>query len=275
MDWLIYHNPDCGTSRNVLAALHSSGIEPQIIEYLRTPPDRSTLAKLIAGIGLPVRGVIRERGTPFHALGLDDASRGDDALLEAMVRHPILINRPIVVAPGSIRLCRPSDVVLDLLSDRAVHDLRKEDGAPFLRDEPVSGKDRELRATLAEAGLPVDDLEEAGRHFFAYRTPAGALMGFGGYELYDGDALLRSVVVPPNARSTGVGRNLVPLLMRRAFDRGARHAFVLTTAAKSFFERLRFEQIDRKTAPPAILATRQAADLCSSSTPLLMRRIIL
>jgi len=275
MGWAIYHNPDCGTSRNVLAALHASGIAPRIIEYLRSPPDRSTLKELIAGTGLPLRGLIREHGTPFHQLGLDDPSRSDDELVEAMVRHPILINRPIVVGPDSTQLCRPSDVVFDLLNGRAGGDLKREDGAPFLRDEPISGSASELRVTLEEARLPVDDLEQTGRHFFAYRTLGDTQVGFGGYELYDGDVLLRSVVVTPNARSTGVGRNLVPLLMRRTFDRGARRAFVLTTTAKSFFERLRFEPIDRTTAPPAILATRQAAGLCPSSAPLLMRRITL
>ena len=166
MAWAIYHNPDCGTSRNVLAAVRSSGIEPRIIDYLRNPPDRSTLEALIAGIGLPVRGVIRERGTPFHELGLDDPSRSDDKLVEAMVKHPILINRPIVVATNSIQLCRPSDIVFDLVKAPPARGLKKEDGAPFLLDEPISGKDRKLRITLEEAGLPVDDLEEAGRHFF-------------------------------------------------------------------------------------------------------------
>jgi arsenate reductase len=275
MRFTIYHNPDCGTSRNVLAALRSSGVEPEIIEYLKHPPDRSTLLHLIDGIGLPVRGVVRERGTPFHELGLDDPTRSDDELVDAMMKHPILINRPIVVAPTAVQLCRPSDVVLGLVNGQAPADLKKEDGAKFLRDAPISGQDRELRSALAEAQLPVDDLEETGRHFFAYRTLDGTLAGFGGYELYGSDVLLRSIVVPPKARSARIGRTLVPLLTRRAFDHGARRAFVLTTTAKSFFERLGFARIDRDTAPPDILATRQAAGLCPSSAPLLARRIAL
>jgi len=275
MRFAIYHNPECGTSRNVLAALRASGIEPDIIEYLKNPPDRSTLFDLIGAIGLPVRGVIRERGTPFKELGLDDLSRTDDELVDAMLKHPILINRPIVVAPDAVQLCRPSDIILDLVNGRAPDDLTKEDGARFLRDRPISGDDRELRSALAEAELPVDDLEEAGRHFFAYHTLDGTLAGFGGYEIYGSDVLLRSVVVPPKARGAGIGRNLVALLARRAFDHGAHRAFVLTTTARSFFARLGFERIDRKAAPPAILATRQAAGLCPSTASLLARRIAL
>jgi arsenate reductase len=100
----------------VLAALGAACIEPEIVEYLKTPPDRSTLSQLIARTGLPVRAAVRERGTPSHELGLDDPSRSDDELLDAMTRHPILINRPIVVAPNAVALCRPSDIVLDIFT---------------------------------------------------------------------------------------------------------------------------------------------------------------
>jgi arsenate reductase (glutaredoxin) len=111
----IYHNPDCGTSRNVLAMIRNSGEEPRIIEYLKTPPSRSELAGLIARMGVPVRDVLRRKGTPHDALGLDDPTLSDDALLDAMMGHPILINRPIVVTPDAVRLCRPSETVLDIL----------------------------------------------------------------------------------------------------------------------------------------------------------------
>ena len=271
----IYHNPNCGTSRNVLAALGAACIEPEIVEYLKTPPDRSTLSQLIARTGLPVRAAVRERGTPSHELGLDDPSRSDDELLDAMTRHPILINRPIVVAPNAVALCRPSDIVLDILPRRLQSDLRKEDGARFLRDEPTSGDDPEMRAALGDAQLPADDLCEPGRRFFRYRTLDGRTVGFGCFELYGSDTLLRSIVVPPEARSARVGRNLVPLLMRRAFDAGARRAFVLTTTAKEFLERLGFERILRESAPATILATRQAAGLCPSTAPMLERRLTL
>lgn len=115
MDVIIYHNPDCGTSRNTLALIRNAGIEPHVIEYLKTPPSRALLAQLIARAGLSVREVLREKGTPFAELGLGDPSLSDDALLDAAMAHPILINRPLVVSPLGVRLCRPSERVLDLL----------------------------------------------------------------------------------------------------------------------------------------------------------------
>ena len=124
----IYHNPDCGTSRNTLALIRNSGAEPRVIEYLKTPPDRDTLRGLIDAMGLSVRAVLREKGTPFAELHLDDASLSDDALIEAMLTHPILINRPIVVTPLGTRLCRPSEVVLDILPSPQQGPFTKEDG---------------------------------------------------------------------------------------------------------------------------------------------------
>jgi arsenate reductase len=118
MSVTIYHNPDCGTSRNALAMIRNAGIEPEIIEYLKTPPDRETLKDLIARAGLTVRAALREKGTPYAELGLGDASLNDEQLLDAMMQHPILINRPFVVAPLGVRLCRPSEVVLDILPAR-------------------------------------------------------------------------------------------------------------------------------------------------------------
>lgn len=115
MDVIIYHNPDCGTSRNTLAMIRNAGIEPHVIEYLKTPPSRALLQQLITRAGLRVRDVVREKGTPYAELGLGDPTLSDDALLDAMMAHPILINRPIVVSPKGVRLCRPSELVLDLL----------------------------------------------------------------------------------------------------------------------------------------------------------------
>lgn len=115
MDVIIYHNPACGTSRNTLAMIRNAGVEPHVIEYLKTPPSRALLAELIARAGLTVRGALREKGTPYGELGLADPALDDDALLDAMMAHPILINRPLVVSPKGVRLCRPSELVLDLL----------------------------------------------------------------------------------------------------------------------------------------------------------------
>lgn len=128
MSVTIYHNPDCGTSRNVLGLIRNAGIEPAVVEYLKTPPAREELAEMIRNAGLTVRQALREKGTPYHELGLDDASLRDDQLLDAMLAHPILINRPFVVTPQGVRLCRPSEVVLDILPASQKGAFTKEDG---------------------------------------------------------------------------------------------------------------------------------------------------
>jgi arsenate reductase (glutaredoxin) len=127
MDVIIYHNPDCGTSRNTLGLIRNAGIEPHIIEYLKTPPTRLLLRQFIDRMGVSVREVIREKGTPYEELGLDNPDLTDDQLLEAMMAHPILINRPIVVTPKGVRLCRPSEEALDLLPPQQ-GEFVKEDG---------------------------------------------------------------------------------------------------------------------------------------------------
>lgn len=125
---VIYHNPDCGTSRNTLALIRNSGVEPTVIEYLKTPPTRDELAGLIRRMGVPMRAVLREKGTPYAELGLGAPALSDDQLLDAMMAHPILINRPIVVTPIGVRLCRPSEAVLDILPDAQRGAFAKEDG---------------------------------------------------------------------------------------------------------------------------------------------------
>lgn len=115
MDITIYHNPKCGTSRNTLALIRNTGVEPQVIDYVGNPPSRDALKNLIAKAGLTVRDAIREKGTPYAELGLDNPALSDDALLDAMLAHAILINRPFVVTPNGVRLCRPSELVLDIL----------------------------------------------------------------------------------------------------------------------------------------------------------------
>ena len=114
----VYHNPNCGTSRNVLAHLRAAGIEPEVVEYLKVPPTRERLVELIRKMGIPVRALLRQKGTPYDELGLDDPALTDDHLLDAMLAHPILINRPIVETPLGTRLCRPSETVLELLPRR-------------------------------------------------------------------------------------------------------------------------------------------------------------
>ena len=128
----IYHNPACGTSRNVLGLIRNSGEEPTIIEYLKTPPDRDTLQALIAAMGVPVRDVLREKGTPYAELDLGNPKWSDDDLIGFMLQHPILINRPIVVTPLGTKLCRPSEAVLDLLPQPQRGAFSKEDGEPVV-----------------------------------------------------------------------------------------------------------------------------------------------
>lgn len=124
----IYHNPNCGTSRNTLAMIRQSGVEPNIIEYLKTPPNRTELKALLKGMGLGVRAVLRQKGTPYDELGLGEPKWTDEQLIDFMLQHPILINRPIVVTPMGTRLCRPSEAVLDVLSQPQQAAFSKEDG---------------------------------------------------------------------------------------------------------------------------------------------------
>lgn len=124
----IYHNPSCGTSRNTLAMIRASGVEPQIIEYLKTPPDREKLIQLITQMGIATRELLREKGTPYTDLGLDDLNVSDAVLIDAMLQHPILINRPIVVTAKGVKLCRPSELVLEILDNPNCGQFTKEDG---------------------------------------------------------------------------------------------------------------------------------------------------
>ena len=134
MSVTIYHNPTCGTSRNTLAMIRQSGEEPEVIEYLKTPPSRARLLEMVGAMAIPVRALLREKGTPYAELGLADPKWSDDELLGFMLDHPILINRPIVVTPKGTRLCRPSEAVLDLL-EHPVASFVKEDGEVVTRGE--------------------------------------------------------------------------------------------------------------------------------------------
>ncbi|MFN4040872.1 MAG: arsenate reductase (glutaredoxin) [Brevundimonas sp.] len=128
MDVVIYHNPACGTSRNTLALIRHVGIEPHVIEYLKTPPSRAMIQSLVERMGAPLRSLLREKGTPFAELGLDEPGLTDEHLLDAIEAHPVLLNRPIVVSPRGVKLCRPSETVLDLLPTEGLKPFVKEDG---------------------------------------------------------------------------------------------------------------------------------------------------
>jgi arsenate reductase len=135
MSIVIYHNPACGTSRNTLAIIRQSGEEPEVIDYRKNPPSRARLKELIAAMGVPVRSLLREKGTPYKELGLDDAKWTDEELIDFMLAHPILINRPIVVTPKGVRLCRPSEVVLEILPNPNIGSFTKEDGEVIIDAE--------------------------------------------------------------------------------------------------------------------------------------------
>ncbi len=134
-DITIYHNPRCGTSRNVLALIRNTGAEPEVIEYLKTPPSRETLRRLIAQMNMPVREAMRRKEALYEELALGNPALGDDALLDAMLAHPVLINRPIVVTPLGTRLCRPSEAVLDILPLPQRAAFAKEDGEPVVNEQ--------------------------------------------------------------------------------------------------------------------------------------------
>ena len=131
----IFHNPDCGTSRNTLALIRNSGASPVVVDYLKTPPGRAKLVELLAALGMPVRELLRRKGTPYDELGLDDMALSDEQLLDAMVAHPILMNRPIVVTPLGTRLCRPSEAVLEILPSPQLGAFAKEDGEAVIDTE--------------------------------------------------------------------------------------------------------------------------------------------
>ena len=133
-DITIYHNPSCGTSRNTLALIRHSGVEPHVIEYLKTPPSKERLRALVQSMGIPVRALLREKGTPYGELHLEDPRWSDDELLDFMLAHPILINRPIVVTPLGTKLCRPSEAVLEILPLPKLTPFTKEDGEPVVDD---------------------------------------------------------------------------------------------------------------------------------------------
>ena len=136
----IYHNPACGTSRNTLALIRNAGVEPEVVEYLKTPPSRSTLARMIKDAGLSVRQAIREKEKLFAELGLADATLADEQLLDAMLAHPVLINRPFVVTPAGTRLCRPSELLLEILTEAQKGPFSKEDG-----EVVIDGKGNRVR----------------------------------------------------------------------------------------------------------------------------------
>jgi arsenate reductase len=262
----IYHNPACGTSRNALAMIRNAGIDPNIVEYLKTPPSRNELLNLVARMGVTLRDVLRRKGTPFGELGLGDPAVSDSARLDAVARHPILINRPIVVTPRGVKLCRPSELVLDLLDAPQRSNFVKEDGEPVVVATVIgaAGLD-ELAALLNAAGLPTADLALPGRRFYRFATTLGETIAVGGLEGTDGDRLLRSLAVAPASRGQGFGKAVAASLERLAGADGGKRLHVLTTTAAPFFERLGYAPADRASAPADIGNSAEFRELCPAT----------
>ena len=275
MRLVIWHNPECGTSRNVLHILQACALDPQIVLYRETPPDRETLARTISDAGMSVRDCLRRKGTPYDAMGLDDPGLSGDDLLDAMLREPVLINRPFVRTGLGVALCRPAEVVFDLIDVPVPSDLTRSNGAALARDKRIGPDDPQLVAALETEALPVSDLASSGAIFFSYATPDGKPAGFGGFQPLGEDALIRSVVVLPDRRGQGLSKAIVPLLLRRAFDAGARMAWLLTDTAPGAFEKLGFAGADRSEAPKALRATEEFSALCPDSAVLMRKAIAL
>jgi arsenate reductase len=270
----IFHNPACGTSRNSLAMIRNAGIEPDIIAYLKTPPSRDQLTDLVARMGVPLRDVLRRKGTPFDELGLDDPALTDADLLDAVERYPILINRPIVVTARGVKLCRPSELVLDLLDAPQRSDFIKEDGDPVVTASPVGAMDLEdLVPLLSAAELPTADLALPGRQFHRFSTTLGEMVAVGGLEGRGADRLLRTVAVLPTARGKRFGKAVALTLERLAGEDGAKRLHLLTTTAASFFERLGYVAADRSAAPFAISSSAEFAGLCPATAHYMMKDV--
>ncbi len=274
MSVTIYHNPDCGTSRNTLAMIRNAGIEPVVIEYLKTPPSSHELLELVRRMGVPLRSVMRRKGTPFDELGLGDPAVDDAALLAAIDHHPILINRPIVVTRRGAALCRPSEVILDLLDAPQRTDFIKEDGDRVVIADRLSLADLgELEAALMDAGLPAGDIASLTGSFYRFAKPLGQTVGYGGLQATGEDALLRSLVVLPAFRGQGFGKAVVLTLERIAATASHTTLHVLTISAEGLFTKLGYRAGPRESAPSAIAATSAFRDLCPASAIYLTKSV--
>ena len=270
----IYHNPACGTSRNVLALIRNAGIEPKVIEYLKHPPTRTELLDLVSQMDVPLRTIMRRKATPFDELGLGDPSLGDNALLDAIDKHPILINRPIVVTPLGVRLCRPSETVLDLLDRPQRSEFFKEDGEPVIVGQRLDGKALELlKSALTSAGLPSADIGLPGQCLYRFTTTLDETVGFGGIEGDGADRLLRSLVVLPDKRGRHYGKAIANSLERLAGEDGAERLHLLTTDAASFFETTGYASSERDTAPATIARTAEFTTLCPASARYMVKSV--
>lgn len=274
MSTTIYHNPACGTSRNVLAMIRNTGEEPLIIEYLKTPPTRDELLSLVARMDVPLRSVLRRKGTPFDELSLGNPEVSDAQLLDAVEANPILINRPIVITPRGVKLCRPSEAVLELLETPQRTAFVKEDGDPVVAPVPVDPMELPvLGAVLDAANLPSSDIALPGRQFYRFATTLGETVGFGGLEGDGPDLLVRSLVVLSTHQGKGYGEAIAVALERLAAAQGAKRLHLLSQAAAPFFVHIGFVVSDRASAPTGIAASEEFAGLCPASAHYLSKPV--
>ena len=283
-DVTIFHNPACGTSRNTLALIRHASIEPTVIEYLKTPPAKDTLRELVAAMGVPVRSLLREKGTPYAELGLGEPRWTDEELLDFVSRHPILMNRPVVVTPLGTRLCRPSEDVLELLPVGRLSPFVKEDGeavqdsgarraAGGLTLRPAAERDwPSIEALLKLNDLPVDGARE---HLGVYIVATGgdAVVGTAGIELYGNIGLLRSVAVLPERQRQGLGTAMLERIVADARVLGLSRLYLLTTTAADYFAGHGFTPQPRDSVPAALQASAEFRGACPASAVLMGRSI--
>jgi arsenate reductase len=283
-DVTIFHNPACGTSRNTLALIRHAGIEPTVIEYLKTPPTKEALRELVAAMGVPARSLLREKGTPYAELGLGEPHWTDEQLLDFIGQHPILMNRPVVVTPLGTKLCRPSEEVLELLPVNRLPPFVKEDGEAVQDDgvrraaggltlRPASELDwPSIEALLKVNGLPVDGARE---HLGAYivAMAGGTVVGTAGIERHGEIGLLRSVAVLPERQKQGLGMAMLERMVADARTLGLSHLYLLTTTAADYFAGLGFTPQPRDSAPAALQASAEFRGACPASAALMVRSI--
>lgn len=255
----IYHNPACGTSRKALGLIRLAGLEPQVIEYLLDPPTRERLAGMIHAAGLGVREALREKGTPYEQLGLSDRSLTDDQLLDAMMANPILINRPFVVTDLGTRLCRPPEIVLDILPK-----------PPFVAADAADLP--AIRDLLSEAQLPVADIEGPTIRFWLARDQ-GKVVGTVALEVHGGSAMLRSLAVHPDHRGKGLGQALVRHAELCARNDGIQELCLLTTTAAELFGRRGYALISRDHAPEGVRRSEEFRSLCPDTAVCMLKRL--
>lgn len=235
----IYHNPSCSMSRNALRLIRETGVEPRIIEYLEAPPTRAELLQRLDEARIRVREILRSKESQFTDLGLADNSLTDTAMLDALDAHPILMQRPIVVTSRGVNVCRPPELVLALLQNAPPPGTKREDGSDFLIDEEIE-LSPQLISMLSAEGMPAGALDQ---NFTIYRVRslAGAEIGYAGIGVEGRAARLLAFLVLPAERNKHAGRNMMHLLVRRAYDLGAREMSVTAGKAAGFFRSVGFE----------------------------------